>query len=340
MNTQTRTRYSVQSILTNAFYQAPKFLSQGDFKKLSSDAKWLYTLMLDRNRLSIKNNWTDSNGDVYIIFQRDQMSEQMGLSRNTITKIVNELKAVALVEEQTQGHNRPNKIYVQAPVFTQDNTFDPDHADEPRVNDMDDCKQNDSYTEPDCINDVLQCNQRPGTNIPLQPAKTLGAQNLRTQAPNICASRGANFMHQDAQVLTTSNNNFNNNNFNKMSVSNSRHQSDQTEPLAYGEFKTVTLTYTEYTKLTERFPLQTVDDYIQRIDNHQAKSGKVYINHYAAIVDWITTDMRKKAEDAIKFAKRKHKNLFCNFPERDNDSVYEAVEEYQRQELLAQLVIS
>ena len=52
-----------------AFYRIPKVLFTDEyFRNLSSDAKVLYGLMLDRMALSIRNNWVDNEGKVYIIF--------------------------------------------------------------------------------------------------------------------------------------------------------------------------------------------------------------------------------------------------------------------------------
>ena len=50
-----------------AFYRIPKVLFTDEyFRNLSSDAKVLYGLMLDRMALSIRNNWVDNEGKVYI----------------------------------------------------------------------------------------------------------------------------------------------------------------------------------------------------------------------------------------------------------------------------------
>ena len=58
-----------------AFYRIPKVLFKGSyFKDLSSDAKILYGLMLDRMSLSIANRWLDeivkqncnTNTDIFI----------------------------------------------------------------------------------------------------------------------------------------------------------------------------------------------------------------------------------------------------------------------------------
>ena len=55
-----------------SFYRIPKALfTDSYFKDLSSDAKILYGLMLDRMSLSIKNQWFDDKNRAYIYFSID-----------------------------------------------------------------------------------------------------------------------------------------------------------------------------------------------------------------------------------------------------------------------------
>lgn len=52
-----------------AFYQVPKILITDDqFADITTDAKLLYSLMLDRSSLSAKNGWLDKEGKVYIFY--------------------------------------------------------------------------------------------------------------------------------------------------------------------------------------------------------------------------------------------------------------------------------
>ena len=55
-----------------SFYRIPKALfTDSYFKDLSSDAKILYGLMLDRMSLSIKNQWFDEKKQsIYLLFDR------------------------------------------------------------------------------------------------------------------------------------------------------------------------------------------------------------------------------------------------------------------------------
>ena len=52
-----------------SFYRIPKALFQEPrFQSLSTDAKTLYGILLDRMSLSAKNGWLDEQGRVFIIF--------------------------------------------------------------------------------------------------------------------------------------------------------------------------------------------------------------------------------------------------------------------------------
>ena len=52
-----------------SFYRIPKALFQESrFQNLSTDAKTLYGILLDRMSLSVKNEWFDKKGRVFIIF--------------------------------------------------------------------------------------------------------------------------------------------------------------------------------------------------------------------------------------------------------------------------------
>lgn len=51
------------------FYRVPKVLFTEDcFWNVSTDAKLLYGILLDRMNLSARNGWLDEEGRVYIIF--------------------------------------------------------------------------------------------------------------------------------------------------------------------------------------------------------------------------------------------------------------------------------
>ena len=137
-NPNRRMRYTRQSIVTNTFYQMPRFLTAGEFagNAISNNARILYTLLSDRHRVSVKNGWFDENGEVYIYFKRDEMERQTGLSKVTVLKVMQELKNFHLVEEKKQGLNKPNKIYLLSPTIGNDENptpyLDPEPYNDPK----------------------------------------------------------------------------------------------------------------------------------------------------------------------------------------------------------------
>lgn len=101
-----------------AFYRIPKVLFTNDyFKGLSSDAKVLYGLMLDRMALSVKNHWIDDKDRVYIIFTLEQVMEYMNCGKDKGVKILAELdteKGIGLIERVKRGLGKPTIIYVKS----------------------------------------------------------------------------------------------------------------------------------------------------------------------------------------------------------------------------------
>jgi len=96
------------------FLQLPLMLIKDDmFKKLSDSAKILYSLLLNRTSLSIKNNWKDEHGRVYIIFTLDDIMEDLNCAREKANKSMKELKDIKLIESVRRGLGLPNLIYVK-----------------------------------------------------------------------------------------------------------------------------------------------------------------------------------------------------------------------------------
>ena len=85
-----------------SFYRVPRLLIKDErFKGLSSDAKLLYGLMLDRMSLSMKNGWLDEENRAYIIYTVDAIMEDLGCAKATCVKIMKELdseKGIGLIQ--------------------------------------------------------------------------------------------------------------------------------------------------------------------------------------------------------------------------------------------------
>ncbi len=100
-----------------SFYRVPRLLIKDErFKGLSSDAKLLYGLMLDRMSLSMKNGWLDEGNRAYVIYTIDAIREDLGCSKEKAVKVLAELdsnKGIGLVEKVRRGLGKPDILYVK-----------------------------------------------------------------------------------------------------------------------------------------------------------------------------------------------------------------------------------
>lgn len=100
-----------------SFYRIPRELVTGDrFKRLSTDAKLLYGLLLDRMSLSAKNGWYDDAGRVFIYYTLDEIQTDLNCGHDKVSKLLMELdtgKGFGLIERKKQGQGRPTKIFVK-----------------------------------------------------------------------------------------------------------------------------------------------------------------------------------------------------------------------------------
>ena len=105
--------YKINEYLENVFYQIPKELFVNPYyKNLNSDSKLLYSLLLDRLSVSMKNEWIDEEGNIFLIFSRKEAQEKLNLSDKTVTKAFRQLTDVKLIYEKKQGFKKNNIIYV------------------------------------------------------------------------------------------------------------------------------------------------------------------------------------------------------------------------------------
>lgn len=100
-----------------SFYRIPKSLfTDSIFSGLSSDAKVLYGLMLDRMSLSLKNDWKDEQNLVFIYFTLNEVQDLLNCGHSKGVQLLAELdseKGIGLIERVKQGMGRPSRIYVK-----------------------------------------------------------------------------------------------------------------------------------------------------------------------------------------------------------------------------------
>ncbi len=103
------------------FYRVPKILFKDKrFSIISSDAKLLYSLFLDRISLSKKNAWIDEEKRVYIYFSIEEIQEEFGVASQKATKMIAELddiKGCGLIHRKKQGQGKYNNTEINNTDF-------------------------------------------------------------------------------------------------------------------------------------------------------------------------------------------------------------------------------
>ena len=108
--------YNRDSISDFNFYKMPKSLwGNSIYRGLSIGAKSMYMIMRDRQDLSIKNNWFDGKGNVYFVFDCDNLALLMEVSTSTVNRYKKELIDYELLYQRRMGQGRPNMLYILRP---------------------------------------------------------------------------------------------------------------------------------------------------------------------------------------------------------------------------------
>ena len=104
------------------FHLLPKLLFTDEiYQTVSTDAKMLYGLLLDRLSLSEKNDWKDEHGRVYQYFTIHQAQELLHFGHEKVCRLFAELDAADLIVRRRQGQGKANRICLKE--FTQKSDF-------------------------------------------------------------------------------------------------------------------------------------------------------------------------------------------------------------------------
>lgn len=192
-----------------SFYRVPRLLIKDErFKGLSSDAKLLYGLMLDRMALSMKNGWFDEENRAYIHYTVENIMEDLGCAKATCVKVIAELdskKGIGLIEKKRQGLGRPDIIYVKNFVAIEQTEQAKTEEEKPANTDVSTEVQNLNFKK-------YNSQTSRGSEFELHEV-----QKADFQKSNSRTSRGSQTELPEVQEL---NGNYNNNNYTDMSYTN------------------------------------------------------------------------------------------------------------------------
>jgi hypothetical protein len=98
-----------------SFYhiQMPRWLfADRRYNYISLAAKVAYSLLLNRYQLSKMNGWINGDGEVYIIFTREELAAELQVGARKAAEVFRELTGAGLVWETRRGNNKANLIYL------------------------------------------------------------------------------------------------------------------------------------------------------------------------------------------------------------------------------------
>ena len=104
------------------FYQVPKNLF-GLYRegKINHIACFIYMLILDRYKLSIKNNLVDKEGRVYVLYTYEEISAELNLKRrNSISEAIKDLEKLNLIEKKRR-FNKSTVFYINDTLNSNEN---------------------------------------------------------------------------------------------------------------------------------------------------------------------------------------------------------------------------
>ncbi len=97
-----------------AFYMIPKeIVEDKPYCDLSNGSKLLYSIILDRVKLSRQHGWIDEQNRVYIVFTVEEVQRTLRCAKQKATKLMQELESIGLIEKKRQGLGKPNLLYVK-----------------------------------------------------------------------------------------------------------------------------------------------------------------------------------------------------------------------------------
>ena len=92
--------YTEKEEVTLRFYQTPKALFKNPaYKGLSLGPKLMYSILRDRLDMSIKNNWKDKDGFIYLVFSVEELSDILDAG---VRSVIRYKKTLVEISEQLE----------------------------------------------------------------------------------------------------------------------------------------------------------------------------------------------------------------------------------------------
>ena len=104
-------------VTSERYFKLPKELFESPiYEEMRLDSKVSYAFLRDRLELSLKNNWIDDQGRLYLIYSNPELMKILKCSKSTLLRIKKQLAEYGLMKEVQQSNSKngtlANKIYL------------------------------------------------------------------------------------------------------------------------------------------------------------------------------------------------------------------------------------
>lgn len=143
--------FTLDDAVKEQFYKMPKvfFLKDSVYYSMTLTSKSLYSILADRNSVSIKNKWIDEENKVYFIYKQEDLCDVTGIKDpKTLRKYLKELETYELIERKKQGFNLPDRFYLIHPNVTEEQFYRIYKASEGELESGNKCNSNDGEKFP------------------------------------------------------------------------------------------------------------------------------------------------------------------------------------------------
>lgn len=288
------------------------------FRGLSSDAKILYSILLDRASLSYKNNWIDSENRVYIYYPIDVLVTTINKSKPTIVNIFKELEEIGLIRRKRQGLGKPSMIYVMnfSGIVSNDTSLKKEAQNEIQ-------EEKSKKTNSGCNEERVLELDYPKRETSEETTKLPEVKNFNFQKLKNLTSRSKKSLLPEVKNF---NPNYTENNNTENSYTDDSYFSfpanevkPKTEIKKFGTYENVFLSEDEYQELKRK--ITYLDELIERMSLYLQSRKTNYRDYKAALLSWYLKDEKQKKEK-INYQQGKWKKEKDKYSERQYDQAF------------------
>lgn len=174
--------YKSSDVINERFLRLPLSLfANPNYRTLSAESKLVYSLLLDRMSLSQRNGWINEEGEVYLIYTREEIADILCITYKKAIAAFKELINAGLLLEKRQGRGFPNRLFILKCELENSDAEDfGDEFDSPKSAESDEKEPANPYCEQICQNGSSRYSDSAHQELPKQHIKTCLNSTSRT----------------------------------------------------------------------------------------------------------------------------------------------------------------